>query len=199
MLADKLKALREAKSWSQAHLAEAARLNVRTVQRLEGGEPASYETLLSLAAALDVDVAELEPEARARAAAYGLSRSRAGLALLLVSPAVLFVVVNLLRSLAGMSAPFDAIAGVGGKLISFEAFNLVSPVIFLGGPAIALILCLPALVRIRTSKLRRGAFSINGVELTAQPAALAITAVAILSAAALLMYAALELLHNQPS
>jgi transcriptional regulator with XRE-family HTH domain len=198
MLGEKLKRLREAKSWGQAHLADAAALNVRTVQRIEAGEPASYETLLSLAAALNVDVAELEPEAR-RPASNGTSRSRLAVALLLVSPASSFIAVNLLRSLAGISGPFDALAEAGGKVMGFGVFNRVSPFIFLGGPAIALILCLPTLVRVRTTRAARGVLSVNGLELRAERAALTVAALAILSATVLVGYAALELLHMPAS
>ena len=59
MTGDQVKALREAKCWSQAHLAEAAGLNIRTVQRIEAGEPCAPETMLSLAAALDVEISKL--------------------------------------------------------------------------------------------------------------------------------------------
>jgi DNA-binding XRE family transcriptional regulator len=51
--------LREAKSWSQEHLAAAAGLSTRTVQRVEADSIGSAETRLALAAALDVPVAEL--------------------------------------------------------------------------------------------------------------------------------------------
>ena len=64
MLGDRVKEMRERKAWSQGHLADAAGLNIRTVQRIEGGEPSSKETMLSLAAALGVDVSELELENR---------------------------------------------------------------------------------------------------------------------------------------
>jgi transcriptional regulator with XRE-family HTH domain len=198
MLGEKLKSLREAKSWSQAHLADAAGLNIRTVQRIEAGEPASHETLLSLAAALDVDLAELEPEAR-RPVSDGLSRGRLAVALLLVSPALLFIAVNLLHSAVGVSGPFHAFAAAGGRLMSFAAFNLVSPVIFLGGPATALILCLPALIRVHTARAGRGVLSVNGVELRAERAALTVAVLAIVSATILIGYAALELLHTPPS
>ena len=56
-----VRALRERKSWSQEHLASAAGLSVRTVQRVEVDNIASAETRLALAAALDVPVAELMP------------------------------------------------------------------------------------------------------------------------------------------
>jgi transcriptional regulator with XRE-family HTH domain len=51
-----IKALREAKAWSQAHLAEAAGVSLRTVQRMEAEGTASAETRLAVAAALDVPV-----------------------------------------------------------------------------------------------------------------------------------------------
>ncbi len=56
---EKIKALREARAWSQAHLAEAASLSLRTVQRVEAEGTASAETRLAIAAALDVSVDEL--------------------------------------------------------------------------------------------------------------------------------------------
>jgi transcriptional regulator with XRE-family HTH domain len=56
-----VRALREQKSWSQEHLASAAGVSVRTVQRVETENIASAETRLALAAALDVPVAVLIP------------------------------------------------------------------------------------------------------------------------------------------
>ena len=56
-----VRALREQKSWSQEHLANASGLSVRTVQRVEMENVASAETRLALAAALDVPVAVLMP------------------------------------------------------------------------------------------------------------------------------------------
>ena len=51
-----IKSLREARAWSQAHLAEAAGLSLRTVQRVEAEGTASAETRLALAGALGVAV-----------------------------------------------------------------------------------------------------------------------------------------------
>ncbi len=56
---EKIKALRESRAWSQAHLAEAASLSLRTVQRVEAEGTASAETRLAIAAALSVSVDEL--------------------------------------------------------------------------------------------------------------------------------------------
>lgn len=56
-------ALRQARSWSQGQLADAAGVHLRTVQRAEAGR-CRPETLLNLAAALDADVRDLVPPAR---------------------------------------------------------------------------------------------------------------------------------------
>jgi len=50
------------KGWSQQQLADFSGLSVRTVQRIEAGQPASTETLKSLAAVFEVDFASLNPE-----------------------------------------------------------------------------------------------------------------------------------------
>jgi len=49
----KLRLLREARSWSQERLADAAGLSLRTVQRVEREGNASAETRLALAGALN--------------------------------------------------------------------------------------------------------------------------------------------------
>jgi transcriptional regulator with XRE-family HTH domain len=58
-VASKLKLFRELLGWTQEHLAEAAGLSTRTVQRAENGEEMSGETLQALAAVFDVSVAIL--------------------------------------------------------------------------------------------------------------------------------------------
>jgi len=66
---DMVRVLREKKSWSQEHLADAAGLSARTVQRVEADGIGSAETRLALAAALGVPVSTLmpaEPTAPAR-------------------------------------------------------------------------------------------------------------------------------------
>jgi transcriptional regulator with XRE-family HTH domain len=101
-----VRALRERKSWSQEHLASAAGLSVRTVQRVEVDNIASAETRLALAAALDVPVAELMPALPAtHAAAVAGGRFEAvvrktllGLA---VCIAVAFALIVLLNALSG--------------------------------------------------------------------------------------------------
>ncbi|MCF8878405.1 helix-turn-helix domain-containing protein [Hyphobacterium sp. SN044] len=67
--AKKIKRWREERHWSQEHLAELAGVGIRTVQRIETGEPASKDTLMALAAAFNVDAMALciDPEEEATA------------------------------------------------------------------------------------------------------------------------------------
>src|SRR5947208_3079563 len=58
-----VRSLREARGWTQAHLAEASGVSLRTIQRLERLHSCSAETRMALAAALGVDSRELSSEA----------------------------------------------------------------------------------------------------------------------------------------
>jgi len=51
--------LRLKRGWSQQQLADASGLSVRTIQRLERGQPASAESLKCLAAVFEIDYATL--------------------------------------------------------------------------------------------------------------------------------------------
>jgi transcriptional regulator with XRE-family HTH domain len=55
-----IKSLREQKAWSQEHLADASGVAVRTIQRVEAGGSASYETAQALAAVFGTEVADLQ-------------------------------------------------------------------------------------------------------------------------------------------
>lgn len=57
--ATKMKSARDRRAMTQEALAHQARVNVRTVQRAENGEPIRHETLADLAAALGVPVVGL--------------------------------------------------------------------------------------------------------------------------------------------
>jgi transcriptional regulator with XRE-family HTH domain len=71
----KLRQLRDAKCWSQEHLASAAGLSLRTIQRMESDGAASAESKLAVAAALQVPVAILSPQADHAAPASPASRA----------------------------------------------------------------------------------------------------------------------------
>jgi transcriptional regulator with XRE-family HTH domain len=54
--------LRLQRGWSQQQLAELSGLSARTIQRIESGQPASAETLKSLASVFEIDFAQLNGE-----------------------------------------------------------------------------------------------------------------------------------------
>lgn len=49
---NRIRALRLARAWSQEQLAELSSVSVRTIQRIEKGDPPSLETLSALAPSL---------------------------------------------------------------------------------------------------------------------------------------------------
>ena len=57
-----VKKLRTQRNWSQEQLAEYCGLSVRTIQRVESGNKASIETLMSLASVFEVDMSKLTEE-----------------------------------------------------------------------------------------------------------------------------------------
>jgi len=145
-LAARIRDLRLERSWSQEHLAGAAGLSLRTVQRVEGGYASSSDTLLALAAAFDVPATELTklipaPES-AEDRVLGLTAKQAvwiGLAAAL--PAFLFVAANISIVLWNANLAdlyLDAVAA---------PFGLDSPVIILGGLALGVLLNAMQIVR----------------------------------------------------
>lgn len=63
----KIRRWREERCWSQEHLADAAGIGLRTVQRIENGDKASRESVMALAAAFNVDVIALTVDAKSEA------------------------------------------------------------------------------------------------------------------------------------
>jgi DNA-binding XRE family transcriptional regulator len=151
MIGGRIRGLREARAWTQAHLADAAGVSLRTIQRLESVHSCSPETLLALAAALEIDVRLLaEERALAPPAWRGPSPRAAALwGGMLALPCVLFVAVNLLNYGAGIAAPYDALADLGGALGVAGVFHALSPFLLLAAPLAAILLNLAAMVRPR--------------------------------------------------
>lgn len=54
--------LRLEHGWSQEQLAQMSGLNIRTIQRIEGGQNAGLESLKSLAAVFEIDINQLQSE-----------------------------------------------------------------------------------------------------------------------------------------
>ena len=61
--AARVKTMREERAWSQEHLADVSDVSVRTIQRIERSRPASFESVMAIAAAFNVDVTELRDAA----------------------------------------------------------------------------------------------------------------------------------------
>lgn len=81
----KIKRWREERQWSQEHLAGLAGIGTRTVQRIENGEAASYESVMALAAAFNVDVVALTVDPKAQAKSEKIAKASDGVAALRLS------------------------------------------------------------------------------------------------------------------
>jgi DNA-binding XRE family transcriptional regulator len=191
MIGDRIRELREQRAWTQVHLADASGVSLRTIQRLERLHSCSSETLLSLAAALDVDVQQLTGARFSSGAASVLPATRAAtiVAAVLMLPGLLFVSANLLKFSIGWSAPYDFAARLGAGWSVAPA--LISPVVIAGGPAIALALIAAVAVRLRTERTAE-TFSVTGVEVAAEPLPLGVALCAGAALAVLCAYLAAE-------
>lgn len=151
MIGDRIRALREARAWTQGHLADAAGVSLRTIQRLEAIHSCSPETLLALAAALEVDVRSLTEGRSAPSSPWRGPSPRAaalwGAALAL--PCLLFIAANLIKYGLGWAYAYDVLAVLGDRLGMTSAFERAAPFLLLGGPVLAVLLNLRALVRPR--------------------------------------------------
>jgi transcriptional regulator with XRE-family HTH domain len=150
MIGDRIRSLREARSWTQAHLADAAGVSLRTIQRLETVHSCSPETLLALAATLEVDIRTLtEGRSAPRPWRGPAPRTAALWGAALALPCLLFVAVNLLKYGLGWGGPYDMLAASAARSGLASAFDWTAPLILLGGPLAAVLLNLRALVRPR--------------------------------------------------
>ncbi len=94
-----LKSERVRRAWSQGHLARAAGLSTRTVQRIEKTGSASMESAISLAAALSVEVSDLK-------AAQSTPRHRTGLLSSRVLTGSAFGMMLMALSFIGVNSAF---------------------------------------------------------------------------------------------
>jgi transcriptional regulator with XRE-family HTH domain len=139
--------LRLQRGWSQQQLADLSGISVRTIQRLERGQPASTETLKSLAAVFETEFSTLqaepdmtvsEPDSSSRARAeemlamqhvYRLKRFYMHLGTYVVVISLL-VIINLVTSPHRMWAQWPALGwGVG---IFFSGVSLFGWLPFFG-------------------------------------------------------------------
>lgn len=199
MIGDRIKELRDRRGWTQTHLADAAEISLRTVQRIEGQHSHSAETLMALAAALDVDARDLTAPSLAagreqRPLWPAVEPRIAGLlAAVLGAPAACFVVVNLLKYGGGVGAPFDVLAAGGSVLGATEVFDRAGPMLMVIAPLLGLALVVAACVRPYGCTEGRSV-TLTGVELRWHALAFCAGSIAACSIAALAAYASLEFL-----
>lgn len=201
-----IKTLRKAKAWSQAHLAEVAGVSVRTIQRLEQTGNGADETLLSVAAALDVDVHRLTivppqpmpvPHAPKAAVAHPLwqdipPKQAFRWGLLLLTPSTLFSLSNILKYELDWPHLYDTVVGLGEAtgLAHLTGF-LLHPAFLLGSAFLASLIALMSQLHITGEDTENG-FTIKGVRFSFHHLSTLILLGSILVLGLMLGYAAIE-------
>lgn len=153
MLGERVRSLREARAWTQEHLADAAGVSLRTVQRLEAGQGFASETALAVAAALNVDVKLLlEPGEGSWLWPQVPLWLKLFVPVLLCVPTGVWLLLKL-GAILGLAVPAVA----------------MSPILLFGGPLVAAVLPLATMVHPR-SKPGGSPYGIR--ELTLKPRAI---------------------------
>lgn len=204
-LADKIKLLRKERAWSQALLAEVASLNIRTIQRAEKLGNCSYETLLAIASAFDIDVRELTALSAKisktpaneiilfgiKIQTKWLSSGKSFLfGIIIMLPAVYFLVANVLKYNFGISFMHDSLNVVYSNESVFRIFNNISPFIFLGGLLAALTVNILTMLSINIERAK-GTLK-SSMALTPRLANLVIVIISLLSFSFMFGYAVVE-------
>jgi transcriptional regulator with XRE-family HTH domain len=149
------------RAWSQAQLADICSVNIRTIQRLEQNGQCAHETLLAVATAFDLNINELTELSRKNTLFENIINEQgcsisvfnkefhfkwltpqstfiAGL--FLMFPALFFIFASIARHNFGLDLfyyPFELLLDNSNTRV---IFNLLSPLIFLGGLVSAVIL-----------------------------------------------------------
>lgn len=158
-LAEKIRSERFSRSWSQAQLSEISGLSERTIQRVEKSGNCSKETLLAIASAFDLDVQEFTCLFETQENFFDFNGSKIlapersyTLGLVLAFPAVYFIFSNILKYQFGIhffAKPWEFFYN-DPKI--FTIFNFVSPIIFLGGLSLAILLNFGSLLKFHLRK-----------------------------------------------
>ena len=187
---ERIRRLRKQECWSQENLAEAARVSLRTIQRLEKTGQAQPSTLAAVADAFGIDRATLSqsspgdgdpgrPKITPQQAFW--------IGLVLMLPGLLFVTSNVIRYPLGYETfwnPYEA-------FLASRLGNAISPLVFLGGPLFALLLNARALLQFDLQSRVHGWY-FAGIQLTRSPSNLLLIAGSLLTVGILLAYLVLE-------
>jgi transcriptional regulator with XRE-family HTH domain len=165
LLAEKIKALRLERAWSQAKLSEISSLSIRTIQRIELDGRCSQETLLAIASAFEVDVTEFTSILKESIEKYSFyifgwkfsaewlkPKVAIIISALLMFPAVYFIAASLLKYGLGISFLFDPIEIFYASKEVLWWFNIISPAVFLIGLALPIVLNLFVMLSIKIWK-----------------------------------------------
>lgn len=201
-----IKTLRKAKAWSQVHLADAAGVSVRTIQRLERTGQGADETLLSVAAALDVDVqilTQLNPQRiqgsyltetpSPRPLWNTSSPAQTSLwGLLLLVPSTLFIASNLLKYTFEWPGLYDLLEAIGTTTgLAHAADVFLHPTFLLGSAFMAGLLSLMAQVQVTGQDTDDG-FTLTGLRFSFHRMSTLVLLGAFLGLGIMLGYATLE-------
>jgi transcriptional regulator with XRE-family HTH domain len=153
LLAEKIKALRLERAWSQAQLSEISSLSIRTIQRIELDGRCSQETLLAIASAFEVDVTEFTLLLKESVEKYSFyifgwkfsaewlkPRTAVIVSLLLISPAVYFMSAAILKYVFNIPFFFDPLLIFYSSQEVLWWFNIISPAVFLFGLIVSIML-----------------------------------------------------------
>ena len=200
LLAEKVKALRLEKAWSQAQLSEIASLSIRTIQRIELDGRCSQESLLALAFAFEIDVSEFTSLLKKSLERYsfylfGLKFSAEWLkpnvvfvvSVLFIFPAVYFIGASFLKYGLGISILFNPLEIFYSSKEILWWFNIISPLVFLMGLALSVALNLIVMLSIKIWKENNIIHS--DISFTPKAANIFVTAVSIISLTMLITYA----------
>jgi len=177
MIGDRVRALRENRGWTQAHLAEVSGVSARTIQRVESKHVYSGETAMALAAALGLDVQDLVAPGPAAAGEHWplwpapAPRAAALIAIALTAPGALMMIAIIFRN-KGFPGLLNALASVGRWAGLVPNYWFLWPVPLLVLPAIGVAVVAVALLRIY-GRLERGSIAATGVEIRWHPLAAA--------------------------
>jgi len=105
---------REKRAWSQEHLAGAAGIGVRTIQRIEATGVASYESVRAISAALEIPVSDLRREDASREPTPSGDRADLPVAESLAVPRASRPRSGLLARWLGAAAALALVAGSSG-------------------------------------------------------------------------------------
>ena len=200
LLAEKIRALRLERAWSQAQLSEISSLSIRTIQRIELDGRCSQESLLSLASAFEIDVTEFTSLLKESIGKYSFyifgwkfsaewlkPGTATIISLILIFPAVYFIAAAILKYIFGFPYFFDPLLIFYSSKEILWWFNIISPAVFLFGLTFSILINLFVMLSLKIWKENNTIHS--DVSFKPKLANLLISGISLISLAMLFAYA----------